>query len=269
MMYMIDATHWEIPDEWRAPNDALTPGGRLAQFRSAAHAVMAVRIHYLNTHPRIDAEPVRNVTERYENAWEHFIAHCHNVVTVAEHVDSDNIAAAADAWNHIDQPGIDDAFAIVMGQREPHIAPNGRRVNLSTLACEVYLPSSAAEKKPLDRRLNDKDRNEAWDRAKGRCVSCGVPTTRTSQHQRLFRVFRAHSDLFDLTPTYINTNGDERPLWSERILIAAKGSPDHVIAASRGGLTSPENLANTCSACQFARGNWTLDDLSVPAYRPH
>jgi hypothetical protein len=155
----------------------------------------------------------------------------------------------------------------VLGEREPHSGPDG--ANLSSLALDVYLPSSPFEKVAPDRPLNDTDRNDAWDRAGGLCVSCNTPTTRTSQHKKLFRVFRANSDLFDLTPTYINTLKNEVPLWSARTLIAAKGSPDHVIAASRGGVTTPQNLANTCSACQFARGNWTLDDLSIPAYGSH
>jgi hypothetical protein len=89
---------------------------------------------------------------------------------------------------------------------------------------------------------------------RGICLSCRTVTTRTSQHQKLRRIFRSGTGGFDLTPTYVNTKMVEMPLWSERILIASKGSPDRVVAASRGGLTTADNLASVCAARQFARG---------------
>jgi len=263
---MIDASDWNIPDNWRAASDAATPEGHAAQFRSAAHAIMAARVHYLRCNPDLAAEPVDHVIIRYEDAWTVFTDHCQNVVTVVAHVEHGDLVAAANVWNSIDQPKVNKAFTSVLGEAEP-LSDRGRvSRNLSHFACKAFLPTSPVVKVPLDRKVTAKDGNDAWDRAGGHCLSCRTVTNRTSKHQKLRRLFRSNSDGFNLAPTYVNTKGAEVPLWSERILIAAKGTPDHVVAASRGGLATPDNLVNVCAACQFARGNWTLDDLSIPTY---
>ena len=262
----IDATDWDIPMEWRAPHGAVTPDGHAAQFRSAAHALMAARIQYLRCNPELATEEIDDVVARYQNAWTVLTNYCQDVVAVVAHVENRDLFAAASRWNSVCQPAVNDAYTVVLGEAEPVTGPNGREANLSHVASEALLPNSPVIKGAPDRALTDKDRNDAWDRAEGICLSCGTVTTRTSQHQKLRRIFRSNTGGFNLTPTYVNTKMVEMPLWSERILIAAKGSPDHVIAASRGGLTTADNLANVCAACQFARSNRTHDDLSIPIY---
>ena len=251
--------------EWRAPPGAFTPDGHAAQFRSAAHAVMAARVHYLRCNLELASEPIDDVLARYQRAWAVFTAHCQDVVSVVAHVAKGDLIAAADGWNSIRQPEVNKAYTIVLGEAEPFTNGTGRRANLAHFACEALLPNSPVVKVTRDRKLTDKDRNDAWDRAGGICLSCRTVTTRTSEHKRLRRVFQSSSDGLDLTPTYVNTKMVEVPLW-ERILLAAKGTPDHVHAAARGGLATPDNLVNVCAACQFARSHWTLDDLSIPVY---
>lgn len=261
----IDAADWAIPMEWRAPHGAVTPDGHAAQFRSAAHALMAARVQYLRCNPELATEPIDDVVARYQNAWTVFTAYCRDVVAVVAQVENRDLLAAAGRWNNICQPAVNDAYTVVLGEAEPVTGPNGRSANLSYIASEALLPNSPVAKVARDRELTDRDRNDAWDRAEGLCLSCRTVTTSTSQHQKLLRMFRSNTGGFNLAPTYVNTKMVDVPLW-KRILIAAKGTPDHVIAAARGGLAAADNLANVCAACQFARMHRTLDDLSIPVY---
>lgn len=48
---------------------------------------------------------------------------------------------------------------------------------------------------------------------------------------------------------------------------AAKGGAEHVILHSHGALTNPGNLTNACSACNYVRGNKSMDALGAPASR--
>ena len=79
---------------------------------------------------------------------------------------------------------------------------------------------------------------------------------------------RANADLFDLEPSYTQTNGKEAPIWSSRVLIAAKGVADHIVPWSHTGRTHPANLANVCAGCNYSRSDTSLDTVRVAAYDP-
>ena len=218
---MIDASDWDIPQEWRSLHGALTPSGQNAQFRSPIHAVMAVRIHFLNCHPSINDEPVGEVIDRYLNAWTLFCRHADTIVAVDELVD-DNIYVAADLWNRIEQVAVDAVYRILGGEREPR-----GRVNLSTAARNLYLPDSKTDlsvpREHRDRVLIGSDHAAAWDRARGHCVACGAATIRESRYQHIRRTLADHPNLFDLAPTYTQTSGRRATLWRDPVLLMVKG----------------------------------------------
>ena len=57
------------------------------------------------------------------------------------------------------------------------------------------------------------------------------------------------------------------PLWSRRILIAAKGVADHIVPWSHGGPSHIDNLVNVCAACNYSRGTVLHDTVRAAAYR--
>ena len=44
-------------------------------------------------------------------------------------------------------------------------------------------------------------------------------------------------------------------------LAALSASLDHVVPHSRGGSNEESNLVTACNACQFGRGQWTLEEV--------
>ena len=44
-------------------------------------------------------------------------------------------------------------------------------------------------------------------------------------------------------------------------LAALSASLDHVVPHSRGGTNASSNLVTACNACQFGRGQWTLEEV--------
>ena len=98
------------------------------------------------------------------------------------------------------------------------------------------------------------------------CQSCGTVTISQHQHDELRKKLRAHPDRSDLTPTYVQHNGNVTPLWSNRVLIAAKGVADHVNAWSQGGRTAHDNLANVCAGCNYSRSDSSLDSVGIARY---
>lgn len=182
-----------------------------------------------------------------------------------------DIDAAARFWNTIDQEDVDTAFSAALCERErlDRTAGFGSKVLLATHVARHYGLGGAAraERQPRDRPLSAADNEAAWRAAAGGlCRSCGTPTISQRQYERLRRTIRARADLFDTTPTYRQTNGVSAPLWSGRVLIAAKGVADHVVPRSHGGETGPVNLMNVCAACNYSRSNVALDVLGVMSY---
>eukprot|EP01037_Dinobryon_pediforme_P008739 gene8739-8830_t len=44
-------------------------------------------------------------------------------------------------------------------------------------------------------------------------------------------------------------------------LAALSASLDHIVPHSRGGTNDEPNLVTACNACQFGRGQWTLEEV--------
>lgn len=252
-----------IPQWTLAPEGAQTPGGFPAVFRSSPHAWFALRLVYLAEVEMASAEVVMACGERYRRSWDRFVRHGADMQLLAEAV-ADDLDAAAAIWNGIDQREVDGAFSTVICEREPF-----PKVNLATLALRHFqLGSSSSEAMASrDRRLTPDDNEAAWRVAVGgACQGCGTATISQRQYDRVRRVLAAHGDEFDLVPNYRQTNGLDAPLWSNRVLIAAKGVADHVMPWSQGGRTSPDNLANVCAGCNYSRHNTSLDVVRVAVY---
>lgn len=262
---------WEsahVPGWTRAPEGSLTSDGQPATFRSSTHAWFAIRLVYLAEVAGLDEEVVLATRGKYERAWNRYVRHGHDMQRLVA-LASGPLEIAADLWNGLKQAEIDEAFSTAICEREPHPADgHGRRINLASVAerCYGLRQDHPPLGRPRDRKLRKSDSQAAWEAAEGgRCLACDTPTISQLQYDALRKVLRSGSHLFDLTPTYRQRNGVEAPLWSQRVLIAAKGVADHVIPWSHGGRTSAENLANVCAACNYSRGDGLLHAFRVAA----
>ena len=260
-----------IPEWTRAPLGAATPAGDPAVFRSSPHAWFALRLAYLADVAGVDAQELSETTQRYEQAWQRYVRHGADMQQLASLIDHD-VEAAASFWNSLDQCEIDAAFSAAICEREPF--PRGstarKPVNLATRVQRHYGLRSTPPlvDTPRDRKLRKSDNQLAWDAAAGgRCKGCDTPTISQRQYDRLMKLMAANHDRFDLSPTYPQHNGVRAPLWSRRILIAAKGVADHIVPWSHGGPSHIDNLANVCAACNYSRGTVLHDTVRAAAYR--
>ena len=98
------------------------------------------------------------------------------------------------------------------------------------------MPSSSAERAVYVR--------DGW-----RCRYCGTRVIDRSMRARL------HRCLPD-TARWGARNADKHTA-----LAALSASLDHVVPHSRGGTNDEPNLVTACNACQFGRGQWTLEEV--------
>jgi hypothetical protein len=241
----------------------VTPGGLPAVFASSAHAWFALRIVYLADVAHVGSAAIEAKERLYAQRWARFVRHGDDMVRLASAVDAGDLATAAELWAAVSQFEVDDAFSTVICEREPYPSEM-----LAVVACRHFaLHNSNVVPRELRDPKRAPDNQAAWDTAGGRCQSCGTATVSERQYKRLRSTLRSHPELFDLTPQYRQVSGTMAPLWSNRVLIAAKGVADHVVAWSEGGRTEPTNLANVCAGCNYSRGDSSLDVVGVAAYR--
>ncbi|CAB4600147.1 unannotated protein [freshwater metagenome] len=91
-----------------------------------------------------------------------------------------------------------------------------------------------------------------------RCRWCTTPVIARHALRRMHLVFPV------LFP-----RGD-RDADRHALLLAAGATPDHVLPRSCGGTHQPDNLVTACWPCQFARGEYTMEQLGLmdPRLRP-
>lgn len=98
------------------------------------------------------------------------------------------------------------------------------------------MPSSNAERAIYAR--------DGW-----RCRYCGTRVIDRSMRARL------HRRLPDVA-RWGARNADKHTA-----LAALSASLDHIVPHSRGGTNDEPNLVTACNACQFGRGQWTLEEV--------
>ena len=248
----------------------MTPDGSSAVFRSVPHAWFAIRLAYLSDVEGVDAETLAARSQEYEQAWGRYVRHGHDMQRLVAMVE-DDLDAAATFWNSLNLDEIDRAFSRAICEREPfrETSTARRAKNLATVAQRHYglLSTPPASNPQRDRKLRKSDNQRAWERAPGgRCLGCGTPTISNRQYDHLRKVLAANDDRFDLTKTYPQYNGVRAPLWSRRILIAAKGVADHIIPWSHGGRSTDDNLANVCAACNYSRSHVGIETVRAKVY---
>lgn len=137
-----------------------------------------------------------------------------------------------------DMPVIGAYTALVTGAVNPlvhwqYAMPTGG-VGLERRA--QRMPSSSAERAICVR--------DGW-----RCRYCGTRVIDRSSRARL------HRCLPDVA-RWGARNADKRTA-----LAALSASLDHIVPHSRGGTNDEPNLVTACNACQFGRGQWTLEEV--------
>ena len=231
-------------------------------FRSSLHAWCAIRLVYLAEVAEVAPRELADVDRRYQGAYERvalFGAAMQQIAAAA----ADDLDAAGVLWTQIRQKDVDDDASLIMCERDGY-----PQVNLATMAMRHYgLDTMVTVPLGLRDSRRTADNEEALLRAPGgRCQSCGTATISERQYQTLRRTVAAHPAVFDLTPTYLQKGGNPAPLWSARVLIAAKGVADHIVPWCQGGRSTPENVANVCAGCNYSRNDTSLDIVRVAAY---
>ena len=254
-----------IPASWRATSRQRTPNGSPAIYRSTPHALMGLRVRYRLEILRESATNIEAAVAEYQSNWDAFVQHAHDMNRLIALCDAGDVDRTVVAWNAINQVAVNAALRVVIGERE---VLNGR--HSAAQICSTYLSRGPADRQvdpsARDRPLKPSDSNEAWARSEdGRCNGCGTPTISHRQRERLHRTMKSNRDRFDLAPTYIQYNGVVAPLWGGMTL-AAKGVAEHVTPRSQGGQTNPGNLTNCCFACNYARGDRSMDTMGTASY---
>ena len=262
---LVAGSSW-IPPNWRADPGRVTPNGNPALFRSNAHANMAIRVLYLETCGEGSRDVIRERCLRYNSAWDTYVAHGHHMQSVVVLHEQGELTPAVEAWNRIDQEAVDTAYRAVIGEREEHHLGVSLALHARRHFCLIDTPTVSADKQSRDRPLRPADNTAAWARSPGGiCRGCGSPTISHSQRAGLHTSFKKFDDLFNLEPRYQQHNRIWAALWPQ-VTIAAKGVAEHIIPRSQGGRTSVANLTNACAACNYSRGDTSMDATGVAAY---
>jgi len=112
------------------------------------------------------------------------------------------------------------------------------------------MPSAGAESGRSAQRMPSSSVERAICVRDGwRCRYCGSRVIDRSMRARL------HRCLPDVA------RWGARNVDKHSALAALSASLDHVVPHSRGGTNDEPNLVTACNACQFGRGQWTLDEV--------
>ena len=251
-----------IPDWTRCAAGELTPSGSPAVFRSSAHAWFALRLVYLADVADIDPPKVAETEQLYAQRWQRFVQHGHDMVALAAAIGVGDLDRATAVWATVEQREVDHAFSTTICEREPY----PKRMLQMVAHRHFGFGNVAAVAHELRDPLRKADNQTVWEAAGGVCQSCRTVTISQRQYKALRITMPAHPDLFDLALVYTQTNRKVAPLWSNRVLIAAKGVADHIVPWSQGGRTTADNLANACAGCNYSRNDSSLDVIGVARY---
>jgi len=149
----------------------------------------------------------------------------------------------------------DMALDLVAQADMPEIITQMRRL-VSTITPEVH--GNIKRPKCLPKAARDQTRmpsialqHEIFHRDGWRCRFCGIKVI-----SKAARSVLAHR-------LGIPVNWTSNKLQSNSALYALASSLDHVIPHGRGGKNEPGNFVTACYGCQFGRGEWTLEEVSV------
>ena len=84
------------------------------------------------------------------------------------------------------------------------------------------------------------------------CRFCGIPVIRAEIRNRLRKLYP------DALPWPTNSNKAQHPAFQ-----AMWAQYDHVLPHARGGNNNLDNLIITCAPCNFARMNYTLEEVGL------
>jgi hypothetical protein len=149
------------PTAWPALDGQLTPRRTPATYRSGPHAAMGLRVAYRQFVLGEPASMLDEIADLYQSSWDRVVRHVAIVRRIIDMIEADEIPAAATLWTAIDQPGVDAAFRVVLGEREPHAGKN-----LVTHVWTHYglrpLPYIPEHGVVLARKGTTRDNNHAW-----------------------------------------------------------------------------------------------------------
>ena len=160
------------------------------------------------------------------------------LASAADHLLEGDAPNARQLVAEADMPVIGAYTALVTGAVNPLVhwqsAMPAGAVGLERSA--QRMPSSSVERAIYVR--------DGW-----RCRYCGTRVIDRSMRARL------HRCLSDVA-RWGARNADKHTA-----LAALSASLDHIVPHSRGGTNDEPNLVTACNACQFGRGQWTLDEV--------
>ena len=160
------------------------------------------------------------------------------LASAADRLLAGDVSNARQLVAEADMPVISAYTALVTGSVNPLVhwqsAMPAGAVGLERSA--QRMPSSSAERAIYVR--------DGW-----RCRYCGTRVMDRGMRARL------HRCLPDVA-RWGARNADKHTA-----LAALSASLDHIVPHSRGGTNDEANLVTACNACQFGRGQWTLEEV--------
>jgi hypothetical protein len=115
---------------------------------------------------------------------------------------------------------------------------------------QFAMPAASSELERSAQRMPSSTSEHAiYVRDGWRCRYCGKRVIDRSMRMRLHRCLPS-------TARWGARNTDKHTA-----LAALSASLDHVVPHSRGGTNDELNLVTACNACQFGRGQWTLEEV--------
>ena len=108
------------------------------------------------------------------------------------------------------------------------------------------------------RMPNDAEKRAVWQRDSYSCRYCGLPVI----PREVLKAFgdAIGADRFPMGRANKAQHGLALLTWAQ---------VDHVLPFSSGGATDTTNIVTACSACNFGKGRFTVDELGIDDPRDH
>lgn len=151
-----------------------------------------------------------------------------------------NVLQAEEWLRRADMPAVAVWVESVLGKRSPYVV-----IQPAVGACQ------AGEYREAARMPNAHERRALHARDGYHCRFCGMPVIRPEVRER---IRRAYPDALRWGKRNADRHAAFFAMWAQY---------DHLLPHAKGGTNALTNLVVTCSACNFGRGGYTLDEVGL------
>lgn len=145
---------------------------------------------------------------------------------------------ATDLIKQADMPSIRAWTESLWGKASPHVMATAIAMTIDFAKIEVRMPNTA-EKAALHQR-------DGYH-----CRFCGLPLVRAEVRKRISLLY---PEALTWGRTNLSQHAAFQAMWVQY---------DHLLPHAKGGTNELDNLVITCAPCNFARMDWTLDEVGI------